>query len=188
MWVPMPEGRGVLYGRRMRTSHVLPFALLSLLLAGCPTEGGEAPVDTTVTYIEGEDGDNDEFDDPEEIDVVWTDRLLIEGSARECDWDNAEDWPWQGDLDNYLIFNPDRGYLEARLTWETDRIDLDLLEIVIEQNTITTGLTSQDNDFGPDEERLFWEDDFRTDEEVHLQVACSQGSDGDYVLEILWEE
>ena len=132
MWVPMPEGRGVLYGRRMRTSHVLPFALLSLLLAGCPTEGGEAPVDTTVTYIEGEDGDNDEFDDPEEVDVVWTDRLLIEGSARECDWDNAEDWPWQGDLDNYLIFNPDRGYLEARLTWETDRIDLDLLEIVIE--------------------------------------------------------
>ena len=172
----------------MRSRFLLLFALLLTLgLTGCPSDGGNEPVDTTVTYIEGEDGDNDEFDDPEEVDVVWTDRLVIQGNARECDWDNAEDWPWQGDLDNYLIFNPERGYLEARLTWE-DNFDVDLLEIVIENNTITTGLTSSDNEMGPDEERLFWEDDFRTDEELHLQVACGAGDGGDYELEILWEE
>lgn len=169
----------------MRSIHLLILPLL--VLTGCPTDGGtNEPIDTTVTYIEGEDGDNDEFDDPEEVDVVWTDRLLIQGSARECDWDNAEDWPWQGDLDNYLIFNPDRGFLEAKVTWEAD-IDLDLLEILIENNTITTGLTSQNNDRGPGSEEIFWEDDFRSDEELHLQVACGVGSGGDYELEILWE-
>lgn len=173
----------------MRSPHVLLLGILFTFgLTGCPTDGGNEPIDTTVTYEEEEDGDNDEFDDPEEVDVVWTDRLLILGTARECDYDNDEDWPWIGDLDNYLINNPERGYLEAKLHWESDRIDLDLLEIVFEGNTITTGLTAQDNESGPDTEILFWEDDFMTDEEVQLQVACATGSDGDYELEILWEE
>ncbi len=177
----------------MRSTPVLLLSFLATLgLAGCPTDGGGEPIDSTVTYTESEDGDNDEFDDPEEIDVVWTDRLLILGTARECDYDNDEDWPWVGDLDNYLIINPERGYLEAKLRWESDRIDLDLMEIVFETGaggtTITTGLTSQGNDVGPDTETLFWDDDFRADEELQLQVACANGSDGDYELEILWED
>lgn|GEM_PF-1852348 len=160
--------------------------LFSLLGLGCPTgDGPGTPIDPTVTWIEDDDGDNDEFDDPEEVDVVWTSRLVIEGSARECDWDNAEDWPWQGDLDNYEITIPQRGFVEAILSWEDD-IDLDLLQIIIEDNT--TGETSQDNEEGPDTERILFEEEFREDETLFLQVACATGDDGDYELELLWED
>lgn len=179
----------------MRSTPLLLIALLSTLgLAGCPTDGGGDPIDSRITYIESEDGDNDEFDDPEEVDVVWTDELLIQGSARECDYDDSDpqSWSYVGDVDNYLINNPERGYLEAILSWESDRIDLDLLEITIEEtNTgilIGTGEVSVGDDVGPDTESILWEDDFRTDEELFLQVACASGSDGDYELLILWED
>jgi len=172
----------------MRTGPLLLTAILALLLAGCPSEGGpDGPIDTTVTWIEDDDEDNDDFGDPEEVDVVWTDRLVIEGSARECDWDNAEDWPWVGDLDNYEITIPERGFIEAVLAWEDD-IDLDLLQIVEEGNTFSLGESSSDNEEGPDEESILFEEEFRTDEAVHLQVACATGDEGDYTLTLLWEE
>ncbi|MCO4773082.1 MAG: hypothetical protein KDA24_23815 [Deltaproteobacteria bacterium] len=170
-------------------SSLLSLVLLTSLgaLVGCPTGDTPEPIDSTVTWIEDDDGDNDEFDDPEEVDAVWTDTLVIEGTARECDWDNDEDWPWQGDLDNYLIFSPERGFMEAILEWEDD-LDLDLMQIVIEDNTITTGETSQNNDQGEGSERILFEEEFREDEELHLQVACAVGDDGDYTLTIVWEE
>lgn len=161
--------------------------LSSIALAGCPSEGGQEPIDPTVTWIEDDDGDNDEFDDPEEVDVTWTTRLVIEGSARECDYDNGEDWPWVGDLDNYLIFSPDRGFLEATLEWETDT-DYDLIEIVIDDNTITTGMTSQNNEEEPGRENILFEEEFREDEELFIQVACATGDAGDYTLELIWED
>ncbi len=171
----------------MRTGSLLLTALFALFVAGCPTDGGDGPIDTTVTWIEDDDEDNDDFGDPEEVDVVWTDRLVIEGSARECAWDPDEDWRYAGDLDNYEITIPERGFIEAILEWE-DPIDLDLLQIVETDTGWTSGEVSTNNDEGPDEENILFEEEFRTDEEVHLQVACATGDDGDYTLTLLWEE
>ncbi len=173
---------------RIGTTLTSLLFVLPLGLTGCPT-GDEptGPIDPTVTWVEDDDNDNDDYDDPELVDVVWTERLVIEGNARECDYDNDEDWPWVGDRDNYEIRSPARGFLEATLEWESDS-DMDLLQIVFEGNTITTGETSQDNREGPGEENILFEEEFREDEELQLQVTCATGDDGDYQLVIVWED
>jgi hypothetical protein len=163
--------------------------VISLLgLAGCPPDDGFGdPIDPTVTYEEDDDEENDDFQDPEEVDLVWTTRLVIEGSARECDWDDDEDWPWIGDLDNYEITIPSRGFIEATLEWEDD-LDIDLIQIVETDGGFGEGESSRNNDRGPGDENILFEEEFREDEEVHLQVACAVGSGGDYTLELIWED
>ena len=174
----------------MRTgSSASLFLVFSLLgLAGCPPDDGFGdPIDPTVTYEEDDDEENDDFQDPEEVDLVWTTRLVIEGSARECDWDDDEDWPWTGDLDNYEITIPSRGFIEATVEWEDD-LDIDLIQIVETDGGFGEGESARNNDRGPGDENILFEEEFREDEEVHLQVACAVGSGGDYTLELIWED
>lgn len=175
----------------MRTGSSLPVLLLISLfgLTGCPTDDGFGdPIDPTVTYEEDDDEENDDFQDPEEVDLVWTTRLVIEGSARECDWDDDTDtWPWVGDLDNYEITIPNRGYVEATLEWEGE-LDIDLIQIVETDAGFGEGESSRSNDLGPGDENILFEEEFREDEELHLQVACAVGDEGDYILELIWED
>ena len=171
----------------MRT-HLLPLLALALLV-GCPSED-DTPVDPTIIYIEESDEDNDSFNDMEIVDEQWTTRLLIQGNARECDYDNdagPNEWPYVGDVDNYEIVIPTRGYITAKVEWEMDA-DIDLLQLIIEDNSITTGETSENTDVEPGDEEFFIEDEFNSDDELLLQVACAVGDDGDYELELIWEE
>lgn len=175
----------------MRT-HLLPLLALALLV-GCPSED-DTPVDPTIIYIEESDEDNDTIADAEVVDEQWTSRLLIQGNARECDYDNdvpANEWEYVGDKDFYEIVIPERGYVDVKVSWEMDA-DIDLLQLFIEDNgasiSIDFGETATTNDTGAGDEEFFIEDEFNSDDELYLLVACAQGDDGDYELELLWEE
>jgi len=191
--------------RRARTliaSRLVPW-LLTLALLGClPTSrggsrggssnqgNGTSDDDDSAsddTWNESDDSGNENPQNAEEVNAVWEGRLTITGTSELCDWDEEEDWPWTGDNDNYAVTVPHDGYLEAILDWDTVT-DYDLVVyFAVPQGTASPDETVTNNaDTGP--ESYLFEDESSEGDEIVFGIACNGGEEGEYTLEILWED
>jgi hypothetical protein len=162
---------------------------LALLALGCPTEPEPEPnpIPASVIWEEDDDDDNQDPWDAEAVDTEWRLELVIHGEMEDCSYDQDEDWPYDGDNDNYEIEVPRDGYLDAELDWESD-MDADLF-FWEEQDNDTWAPTLQastNSENGP--ESIVFEDDFDAGDDVVLGVACANGDEGAYTLTVTWEE
>jgi hypothetical protein len=172
----------------MRAPH-LAVLLACPLLWACPAEP-EPEGPSEYTWAEQEEEDNGFARDAEEVDTGWNpnriERMTITGTMTECDYDQQEDWPWQGDEDNFLVQIPDDGFLELKLDWDDADSDLDL--------TIYNGMPSGQS-ISPDEQiandtkphEWLWDDPVSSGDEFVFGVLCAFGDPTDYTLELLLE-
>jgi len=170
---------------------MLPSSLLvaSLLASGCAPSGAGEDTDEVVEYSwnESEDSGNEFPQNPEEVNEAWEGRLTITGQSQLCDWDEDEDWPWTGDNDNFAVTVPHDGYLEAILSWDTSTDYYLMIYLDVPEGPAAYDeLVDNTAENGP--ETYLFEEESDEGDEVVFGIACDGGEEGEYTLEILWED
>lgn len=168
-------------------SLLFVLASLHLLLVAC----GEDPGDPVVyTWAEEEEDDNGNATSPEVLDLNWNpelrDRLTVTGTMTACDYDPQEDWPWQGDEDNFLLEVPADGALELTVDWDDADSDLDLLIYAPPPRPPNISPDVQLTSLDKPIEYVF-RDDVREGDEIVFGVVCAEGAPTDYTITFLLE-
>lgn len=172
---------------RFAPSLLVASFLLTAACAPDPGPGGDGLIHAT--WEEDSDDDNNFPTDAETVTVEWTGSVTIEGSMSDCDWDNSEDWPWQGDEDYYEIEVPQAGYIDVVLSWDNGS-DIDMLIWFEAPNPGPLGvspdeqLTASDDD---GEIEYLFDDPYERGDDLVIGVLCAQGGGGDYQAVVGWE-
>ncbi len=142
-------------------------------------------------HTEAEDFANDSPFTGEVVEAPWgrqSPQLVIHGSLRDCGYEQAEDWPWLGDNDFYLVEVVDAGRARVELAWNGGSGDLDFVAFI---NLGDSGGVPvvQETGTGDPSPVVLGEDLLEPGDVLSLGALCASSSGGgDYIMSVSWSE